>query len=189
MMLGYTSTPSDKQELKNDIFKPIIVTIIPLLLLLLILNPFHKAIALSPAFELQELINENRHWVQTYGNSDANLKSNYTDILAVNYISDGKTLNATFWLSSAFKNSSASSAYNQPFRKLTYGMLIDADSNTKTGYNGADYDFYVEVASGKLTAYLYQLSSTGVYKILKSINLTQSLADPNALRVMMSHME
>lgn len=58
---------------------------------------------------------------------------------------------------------------------------MDADSNTKTGYNGADYDLYVEVASGKLSGYLYQLSSTGIYKILKSTNLTQSLADPDAL--------
>jgi len=47
---------------------------------------------------------------------------------------------------------------NEPFREITYGMLIDADSNTKTGYNGADYDFYVESAVGKLSAYLYQLS-------------------------------
>lgn len=30
--------------------------------------------------------------------------------------------------------------------------------------------------------YLYQLSSTGVYELIKSINRTQSLADPNALR-------
>jgi hypothetical protein len=27
-------------------------------------------------------------------------------------------------------------------------MLIDANSNTKTGYNGADYDFYVQSAAG-----------------------------------------
>ncbi|MGC2426982.1 MAG: hypothetical protein WA421_08105 [Nitrososphaeraceae archaeon] len=101
--------------------------------------------------------------------------------LAVNYISDGKILNATIWLASGFENSSAP-VYNQPFRKISYGMLIDADYNTKTGYNVADYDLYVVVASGKLSGYLYQLSSTGIYKILKSINLTQSLADPNALR-------
>lgn len=78
------------------------------------------------------MINENHHWVQTYGNSDAHLKSSYTDILAVDYISNGKTLNATFWLASGFKNSSTA-IYNQPYRKITYGMLIDADSNTKTG--------------------------------------------------------
>jgi hypothetical protein len=150
---------------------------------LLSVNPsYEEAIASSPAFELQEITNENRHWVQTYGNSEANLKSNYTDIQAVNYISDGKNLNATIWLASGFKNSSTSiPVYNDPFRKITYGMLLDTDSNTKTGYNGADYDFYLEVAGGKLSAYLYQLSSTGGYNLLSSkTNLV--LADPNALR-------
>ena len=66
--------------------------------------------ALSPTFELQELINENRDWVQTYGNSNAYLKSSYTDILAVNYISDGQILNTTIWLYSGFGN--YSSAFN-----------------------------------------------------------------------------
>ena len=181
MMLDYTSTPSNKQELKIDIFiKSIIVTIIPLLLIL-ILNPFHKAMALSPSFELQEMINENHHWVQTYGKSAAHLKSNYTDILAVDYVSNGKTLNATFWLASGFDNFSAFH-YNQPFRKITYGMLINVDSNTKTGYNGADYDFYVESAAGKLSAYLYQLSSTGGYRLVGSkINFSQPFGDPNVL--------
>lgn len=128
--------------------------------------------ALSPSFELQELINENRHWIQTYGNSSTHLKSSYTDILAVNYISDGQNLNTTIWLNSGFNNNSIN---NQSFRKLSYGMLIDADSNTKTGYNGADYDFYVELVSGKLSGYLYQLSSTGGYKLIGSkINFTQS---------------
>jgi len=163
-----------------DFFNNSIIIIIPLLLLL-ILNPFHKTMALSPSFELQELINENRHWVQTYGNNDAHLKSNYTDILSVDYISNGKTLNATFWLASAFKNSSAA-IYYQPFRKISYGMLIDSDSNPKTGYNGADYDFYVESVAGKLSAYLYQLSSTGGYRLVGSkINYSQPYVDPNVL--------
>ncbi len=52
----------------------------------------------SPSFEIQEMINENRNWFQTYGNSDLNLKNNYTDILAVNYFSDGEALKATLWL-------------------------------------------------------------------------------------------
>jgi hypothetical protein len=59
-------------------------------------------------------------------------------------------------------------------------MLIDADSNTKTGYNGADYDFYVESAAGKLSAYLYQLSSTDEYRLVGSkINYSQPFVDPN----------
>ncbi len=111
------------------------------LFLILVFNSFQTAIAVSPPFELQEIINENHSWVQTYGKSDANLKSDYTDILGVDYISNGKTINATFWLASAVKDSSIL-VLNQPFRKIAYGMLIDADSNTKTGYSGGDYDFY-----------------------------------------------
>jgi hypothetical protein len=35
------------------------------------LNPFYEeAVASSSAFELQEITNENRRWVQTYGNND-----------------------------------------------------------------------------------------------------------------------
>jgi hypothetical protein len=159
-----------KYKLKKQVF--INLTIIILSVLLLSINTLHKALALSPSFELQVMTNENHHWVQTYGNSDSHLKSNYTDIMAVDYVSNGKTLNATFWLASALKNSSAS-VYNQPFRKITYGMLIDADSNTKTGYNGADYDFYVESVAGKLSGYLYHLSSTGGYRLVGSkINYT-----------------
>src|ERR1051325_27107 len=86
----------------------IVIILLSLLLLsLLSMNPsYEEAVASSPVFELQELTNENRHWVQTYGNSDAHLKSNYTDIKAVNYISYGKNLNVTMWLASGFKNSS-----------------------------------------------------------------------------------
>ena len=139
--------------------------------------------ASSPSFEIQELINENRQWVQTYGNSSVNLRTSYTDILSINYISDGKTLNTTIWLYSGFNNSSAAfdddddddngsngsdPDNNQSSAKLSYGMLIDADANTKTGYNGADYDFYAELSDGKLNAYLYQLSTTGGYKLIGS---------------------
>lgn len=57
-------------------------------------------------------------------------------------------------------------------------MLIDADSNTDTGYRGADYDFYVEVTGGKLSGYLYLLSSTGGYRLIDSKpNFTEPLDD------------
>ena len=135
----------------------------------------------SPSFELQELTHDNHHWVQTYGNSDEHLKSSYTDILAVNYISDGKHLNSTIWLASGFDNSSFalnSTNDNQSSRTLSYGMLIDADTNTKTGYNGADYDFYIEIVAGKVSEYLYQLSSTGGYRLVGSqTNFTQPHAE------------
>lgn len=131
-------------------------------------SDYESANALSsPSFELQEMINENHDWFQTYGNSDLNLKNNYTDILAVNYLSDGETLNATLWLNAGISNYTDFS-YKKPLNKVSYGMLIDADSNSETGYRGADYDFYVELTGGHLSAYIYQLSSTGGYKLIGS---------------------
>lgn len=170
-----------KGTLKKCISADLTVAGIIPLITLAIFNPFHKALGVSPSFEPQELVNENHHWVQAYGNSELHLRSNYTDILAVDYLSDGKTLNVTFWLASGF-NKLALATYNQPYRNISYGMLIDADSNTKTGYNGADYDFYVESTGGKLNVYLYQLSSTGGYRLIGSaINYSESIADPNVL--------
>ena len=58
---------------------------------------------------------------------------------------------------------------------------MDADSNTEKGYRGADYDFYVELSSENLTAYLYLLSSTGGHRLLDSkINFTESMDDSGA---------
>ena len=64
--------PGQKKDISNDL---IIVVIISSILILLFMTSFHKTMAISPSFELQELINKNHHWVQTYGNSDAHLKS------------------------------------------------------------------------------------------------------------------
>ena len=109
------------------------------------------------------------------------METSYTDILSVNYISNGKSLNSTIWLQSGFNNVSAfNSEDNHTQRKLTYGILIDADSNTKTGFNSADFDFYVESVGGNLSGYLYQLSSTGGYKLVGSeINFTQTHDRPS----------
>lgn len=69
-MLGYRSK-------KHVLINSIIVIFSFLLLLLVIvltLNPFfNKAIAVSPSFGLQQMINKNHNWVQTYGSSDAHL--------------------------------------------------------------------------------------------------------------------
>lgn len=136
------------------------------IVLSLSLNAYYKQVfAISPSYDLQEIIDENNHWVQTYGNSDTNLKSNSTNILAVNYVSDGRILNATFWLP---LNSLGASIYNQPYKRTSYGMLIDVSVNPETGFRGADYDFYTQVVNGKWSEYLYQLSSTGDYALVES---------------------
>jgi hypothetical protein len=167
------------RRLKNLGFASFSVIILLLLLLLLYICsfPFQKTFAVSPAFELQALSDQKNDWVQTYGNDSTHLKSDYTNILETDYLSDGKTLMATFWLAPNLENAST---YNQPFKRISYGMLINlASKNINTGYNGADYDYYIEAVNGKWSEYLYQLSSTGAYVLIDSkINYSQPFGGP-----------
>ena len=149
-----------------------------MLLLLLISNSlFYKAFAASPAFSDKEIINQKNDWVQTYGNDSTHLRSDYANLRAVYYSSDGKTLDATFWLAS---NSENASIYSQPLKHIRYGMLIAISSlPDNSGYNGADYNFYIEAVNGKWSEYLYQLSSTGIHALINSkINYTESFGGP-----------
>jgi hypothetical protein len=160
-------------------FPSINIIISMLLLLLLVSNSlFHKAFAASPAFDQVFFEDKEKfHWVQTHGNSDANLKSGYADILAVDYASDGKTLDTRLWLAS---NSENASTYSQPLKHIRYGMLIAIVSLPEnSGYNGANYDFYIESVNGKWNQYLYQLSSTGTRALIYSkTNYTESFGGP-----------
>jgi hypothetical protein len=159
------------------------IDIIFMLLLLLIPNSFfHKAFAASPTFDQvlisdKEISNQKSDWVQTYGNDSTHLKSDYANILAVDYVSDGKTLDATFWLASNSKNASI---YSQPLGHIRYGMLIAIVSLPEnSGYNGANYDFYIEAVNGKWSEYLYELSSTGTRSLIYSkLNYTESFGGP-----------
>jgi hypothetical protein len=148
------------------------------LLLLSISNSlFHKAFAASPAFDQVLISNQKNHWVQTYGNDSTHLKSDYANLLAVGYNSDGKTLDATFWLASHTENASI---YSQPLKHIRYGMLIAIVSLPQnSGYNGANYDFFIEAINGKWSQYLYELSSTGTRALIDSkINYAESFGGP-----------
>ena len=154
----------------------IIILLLLLLLLFISSSPFHKTFAASSSFELQALSDQGNDWVQTYGNDSTHLKSDYANILETDYLSDGKTLKATFWLTPNLENAST---YNQPFKRISYGMLINlASKNINTGYNGADYDYYIEAVNGKWSEYLYQLSSTGTSALIESkINYTEPFSN------------
>ena len=161
-----------------------LINIICLLLLMLSISNslINKTFAASSAFD-QVLVsdknigNHSNDWVQTYGNDGPHLRSGYANILAVDYSSDGKTLEATLWLASNSKNASI---YNQPLKKIKYGMLIAIVSLPQnSGYNGANYNFYIEAVNGKWSEYLYQLSSTGTSALIESkINHTESFGGP-----------
>jgi hypothetical protein len=158
----------------KEYFSSTFVKLLLLSVLLFVISSsslIHRTFATSPSFGLQEITDSRNNWVQTYGNDSTHLKSDYTNLLAVDYLSDGKVLNATYWLGSNQENAST---YNQPFKKVSYGMLINCDTNTQTGYNGVDYDFYIEAVNGTWSQYLYQYSSTGNYALIGSkANYTQ----------------
>ena len=129
--------------------------IILLLLLFTYSSPFHKTFAASPTFELQEIRNQRNHWIQTYGNDSTHLKSDYTNILAADYLSDGKTLDATFWLASNLQNGST---YNQPFKKISYGMQLQAQISPQAITELIMISILKQLME-KWSQYLYQLSS------------------------------
>jgi len=168
------------RDLQSQKYSFIVFASVSIIFVLSILNPcspFYEAFAAPPAFD-QVLIydkkigNQSNDWVQTYGNDSANLMSDPADLLAVDYFSDGKTLDTTFWVKS---NSDNASVYNQPFKKIRYGVLIAIVSLPQnSGYNGANFNYYVEAANGKWSEYLYQLSSTGTSALIESkINYTE----------------
>jgi hypothetical protein len=139
-----------------------------------------QAFAASPAFDQnfitdEQISNQRNDWVQTYGNDSTHLRSDYTNLMAVDYFSNGTTLDTTFWLASNFENAST---YSQPLKRIRYGMLIAIASLPPTsGYNGANYNFYIEAVDGKWSEYLYQLSSTGSTALIESkINYTEPFA-------------
>ena len=97
-----------------------------------------KKVSASPIFDRQEIIDE----VGDLTNMTTAKKakgSNYIDINSVTYSSDGRFLNATLWPSSFTEKP----ARNEVF----YGVLVDADLNNNTGFQGVDYK--VEVAWNK----------------------------------------
>jgi hypothetical protein len=160
----------------------IIFMLLLLLVVLISYSLFHKAFAASPVFDQvlisdKEISNQRNDWVQTYGNDSTHLRSDYTNLLAVDYHSDGKTLDTTFWLASNLENASI---YSQPLKKIRYGMLIAIVSLPQnSGYNGVNYNYYIEAVNGKWSEYLYQLSSTGTYALIESkINYTESFGGP-----------
>ena len=58
-------------------------------------------------------------------------------------------------------------------------LIAIASLPQNSGYNGANFNFYVEAVDGKWSEYLYQLSSTGSSALIESkINYTEPFDNP-----------
>lgn len=123
------------------------------LLLLLIttisyaLMPFSKVLADSPSFSRQEVGDDERDGININGHAGTQTVDDYkdplddsTDILKITYLSDAQHLNASLWLGGNFTKDPAAKGAEA----VVYGMLVDVDSNPRTGFQGVDYQLEVQ---------------------------------------------
>ncbi len=102
-----------------------------------------------------------------------------SDILSVDYFSDGKFLNVTLWLFLPFQQ------YPSP-KEVDYGMFIDSDFDSKTGFGGMDYK--VEIQWNQTSkSWDYVIESWSLYGDKKVIE--KKIIIPNFMKKMknMSH--
>ena len=72
---------------------------------------------------------------------ETNIGPNYTNIHSVTYSSDGRFLNSTLWFPSL---SGLTSSNGKPSADvITYGIMIDADLNGDSGFQGVDYELQI----------------------------------------------
>ncbi|HKG88303.1 MAG TPA: hypothetical protein VKA95_08250, partial [Nitrososphaeraceae archaeon] len=87
------------------------------------------------SFTIQEIEDQQEDWLNLRTKQyDSTLQEPSTDILAVNYYSDGDFLNATVWLYHPFQ-------VKPNYTMVNYGMLIDSDFDNRTGFDGIDHKF------------------------------------------------
>jgi hypothetical protein len=73
---------------------------LPLLIIAISYTLAHEALASSPSFPLQQLLDSSFDWIDMAGGNMSREGYNFTDIQSINYLNDGKFLNATLWLHS-----------------------------------------------------------------------------------------
>jgi hypothetical protein len=108
---------------------------------------FSNVLADSPSFSRQEVGDDERDGININGLAGTQTVDDYkdplddsTDILKITYLSDAKNLNASLWLGGNFTKDPAAKGAEA----VVYGMLVDVDSNPRTGFQGVDYQLEVQ---------------------------------------------
>jgi hypothetical protein len=130
----------------------------------------------SRPFGRQELKDPTVDWIDletgnlTYA-TEHRMGPEYTDIVSVDYLSDGKFLNATLWLASLDGLSSPSSS------GIYYGMAIDSDLNNNTGFRGIEYQSQVSYGNATNNTWIGELNELSINNEVKSISPIKSDRD------------
>ena len=106
------------------------------ILALIMLNQKFLAFSYSPVFSGLVTVDPRSDWVNLKTGKNVNNEYYVPDITSVDYSSDGRNLSATFWL---FRLFSDPAQIKPEFKEVDYGMLIDSDFNSNTGFGGIDY--------------------------------------------------
>jgi hypothetical protein len=109
--------------------------------------PIPDALADSLSFSRHEVGDDERDGININGTVGTQTTDDYkdpldnsTDILKITYLSDAKNLNASLWLGGNYTSNPAVGGA----QAMVYGMLVDVDSNPKTGFQGVDYQLEVQ---------------------------------------------
>jgi hypothetical protein len=93
---------------------------------------FEESLASSPSFIRQTLIDNSNYWVDVANDKRTTNGIPSTDIRTVTYSSNGRTLEATFWLYSDFDKTLPDPHGN--LNKISYGIFIDTDFDKQSEY-------------------------------------------------------
>jgi hypothetical protein len=174
--------------------KNTVIMVIFFILLICNLAQVGDILAFSPSFARQGIINQNNHWsiphvrqnltridippgVMELAKKNDECKSEHgprpSSISAVTYLSNGKTLNATLWLSGPFilVPSNTSSWLRSPFKEIPWyriGYFMSIHVHTAYDLGGPDYRSGIEwnVSNGIWTNSLYEYSPIEGDKLL-----------------------
>jgi hypothetical protein len=140
------------------------------LITLIILFQFlpSKIIAFSPSFVRQEVKDDTNDWWD-HDQQKFTTDYNFADISAVSYFSDGRFLNATLFLRSPFIKEPSGYA-------PAYGVLINADSNQDTGWEGHDYFMKIEWNNNTNT-WNYRLEEWSTSQIARVLDQKSNYTD------------
>ena len=134
-------------ELVISFKRLLVLSLLILITISYIPMPTLNVLADSPSFSRQEVGDDEHDGININGDAGTQSVDDYkdpldnsTDILKITYLSDAKNLNASLWLGGNFSENPASKGA----QAVVYGMLLDIDSNPKTGFQGVDYQLEVQ---------------------------------------------
>ena len=157
--------------------KRIVLSLITLITLIVSCGYFDGVFAIAPSFSYREIKDDAFNWIDMNNNQSRSISETppifghpYSDLLSVNYFSNGDTLNAVLWFKYLFNKS----VLINDSSGINYGIFIDADANKETGVGGIDYQVEISGQNGKWTRTLSQWSSIGTNRILSKENYTDT---------------